>query len=86
MRNMNSYDTFKNKISTVRKCPRLFYIGIRKFNVIHAQLRMNCSTVNPLYLAFYALSVLASFYFSDWPIATMLRDTWKYVQRILASF
>ena len=46
VRNMNSYDTFKNEITTVRKCPSLFYIGIRKFNVIHAQLRMNCSNLN----------------------------------------
>ena len=27
-------------------CSSLFYIGIRKFNVIHAQLRMNCSNLN----------------------------------------
>ena len=24
----------------------LFYIGVRKFNVIHAQLRMNCNNLN----------------------------------------
>ena len=46
LRNMNSYDSFKNKISTVRKSPSFFYIGIRTCNVIHAQLRMNCSSLN----------------------------------------
>ena len=28
------------------KCNDLFYLGIRKFNIIHAQLRMKCSKLN----------------------------------------
>ena len=31
-----------NTVNTV-KCSSPFYIGVRKFNVIHAHLRMNCS-------------------------------------------
>ena len=45
-RNESSYDTFKKNIANPLKCSSLFYIGIRKFNVIHAQLRMNCSNLN----------------------------------------
>ena len=35
-RNEGSYDTFKKNIANPLKCSSLFYIGIRKFNVIHA--------------------------------------------------
>ena len=35
-RNEGSYDTFKTNIANPLKCSSLFYIGIRKFNVIHA--------------------------------------------------
>ena len=28
------------------KCQSLFYIGIRKFNILHTQLRLNCSNLN----------------------------------------
>ena len=45
-RNEGSYNTFKKNIANPLKCSSLFYIGIRKFNVIHAQLRMNCSNLN----------------------------------------
>ena len=45
MRNVGSYDTFKNSISVVRKCSSLFYIGTRNFNVMHAQLQMNYNNV-----------------------------------------
>ena len=45
-RNEGSYDTFKKNIANPLKCSSLFYIGIRKSNVIHAQLRMNCSNLN----------------------------------------
>ena len=45
-RNEGSYDTFKKNIANPLKCSSLFYIGIRKFNVIHAQLHMNCSNLN----------------------------------------
>ena len=40
------YVIFKKNIANPLKCSSLFYIGIRKFNVIHAQLRMNCSNLN----------------------------------------
>ena len=42
-----SHNSFKNKIVT-DKCPpsSLFYLGQRKFNIIHAQLRMNCSNLS----------------------------------------
>ena len=42
-----SHNSFKNKIVT-DKCPHssLFYLGQRKFNIIHAQLRMNCSNLS----------------------------------------
>ena len=45
-RNEGSYHTFKKNIANPLKCLSLFYIGIRKFNVIHAQLRLNCSNLN----------------------------------------
>ena len=45
-RNEGSYDTFKKNIANPLECSSLFYVGIRKFNVIHAQLRMNCSNLN----------------------------------------
>ena len=36
----------QKEYSNPLKCSSLFYIGIRKFNVIRAQLRMNCSNLN----------------------------------------
>ena len=35
-----------SKITPIVNCPDLYYVGLRKFNIIHAQLRMNCSNVN----------------------------------------
>ena len=40
------YTSFKNKIMMTEKCQSLFYIGIRKFNILHSQLRLNCSNLN----------------------------------------
>ena len=54
-RNEGSHDTFKKNIANTVKCSSLFYIGIRKFNVIHAQLGMNCSNLNA-HLLVYALT------------------------------
>ena len=41
-----SYSVFKNLITAHEKCSKLYYIGSRKVNIIHAQLRMNCSNLN----------------------------------------
>ena len=36
-----SYNSFRSKITPIVNCPDLYYVGLRKFNIIHAQLRMN---------------------------------------------
>ena len=41
-----SHNSFKNKIVTDKCPPSLFYLGQRKFNIIRAQLRMNCSNLS----------------------------------------
>ena len=41
-----SYNSFRSKITPIVNCPDLYYVGLRKFNIIHAQLRMNCSNLN----------------------------------------
>ena len=42
-----SHNSFKNKIVTDKCSPSsLFYLGQRKFNIIHAQLCMNCSNLS----------------------------------------
>ena len=47
LRAVVSHNGFKNKIVTDKCSPsRLFYLGQRKFNIIHAQLRMNCSNLS----------------------------------------
>ena len=42
-----SHNSFENKI-VMDKCPpsSLFYLGQRKFNIMHAQLRVNCSNLS----------------------------------------
>lgn len=46
LKNVKSHTSFKNKITETEKCSPLYYIGERKFNILHAQLRMNCSNLN----------------------------------------
>ena len=41
-----SHNNFKNKIVTDKCSPSLFYLGQRKFNIIHAQLCMNHSNLS----------------------------------------
>ena len=43
---MKSHNSFKSKVSTAESSPSIYYFGQRKFNIIHAQLRMNCSNLN----------------------------------------
>ena len=38
--------SFRKKVFTKNSCSNLFFIGTRKFNIVHAQLRMNCSSLN----------------------------------------
>ena len=40
------YNSFRSKITPTVNCPDLYYVGLQKFNIIHAQLRMNCSNLN----------------------------------------
>ena len=46
LKNEKSHNSFKSKITETEKCSPLYYIGARKFNIIHAQLRMKCSNLN----------------------------------------
>ena len=43
-----SFNSFRTKVitNTVANCSKLYYAGQRKFNIILAQLRMNCSNLN----------------------------------------
>ena len=41
-----SVSLFKNKIAINEKCPKIYYLGARKINIIHSQLRMKCSNLN----------------------------------------
>ena len=47
LRDVVLHNGFKNKIVTDKCSPSsLFYLGQRKFCIIHAQLRMNCSNLS----------------------------------------
>ena len=46
MRKECSYNSFRSKITAIVNCSDLYYVGLRNFNIIHAQLRMNCSNLN----------------------------------------
>ena len=43
---VESYYSFRSILNAIDNCSKLYYIGIRKFNIIHSQLRMNCSNLN----------------------------------------
>ena len=54
-----SHNSFKNKIVTDKCLPSsLFYLDQRKLNIIHAQLRMNCSNLSASHL--FSLHVVNS--------------------------
>ena len=59
MRKECSFNSFRTKVitNTAANCSKLYYVGQRKFNIILAQLRMNCSNLNA-YL--YSLHVINS--------------------------
>ena len=85
-----SHNSFKNKIVTDKCSPSsLFYLGQRKFNIIHAQLRMNCSNLSA---HLYSLHVVnspgcicshtaedAAHYFLDCPLYYAQRMTLRNV-------
>ena len=54
-----SFNAFRTKVitNTVANCSKLYYVGQRKFNIILAQLRMNCSNLNA---HLYSLHVIDS--------------------------
>ena len=54
-----SFNSFRTKVitNTVANCSKLYYVGQRKFNIILAQLRMNCSNLNA---HLYSLHVIDS--------------------------
>ena len=58
-----SHNSFTNKIVT-DKCPpsSLFYLGQRKFNIIHAQLRMNCSNLSAHLYSLHVVNSSACIY------------------------
>ena len=42
-----SFNSFRTKVTnTVANCSNLYYVGQHKFDIILAQLRMNCSNLN----------------------------------------
>ena len=41
-----SYNSFRSKTTSNVHCSNLYYVGLHKFNIIHAQLRMNRSNLN----------------------------------------
>ena len=53
------FNSFRTKVitNTVANCSKLYYVGQRKFNIILAQLRMNCSNLNA---HLYSLHVIDS--------------------------
>ena len=46
LKNETNYDTFKDQLYKYTKCNPLFYYGERKYNMIHAQMRLKCSNLN----------------------------------------
>jgi len=49
IRNAESLESFKNKLSREKntsQIPKWFYVGERRYSMIHARLRMLCSTLN----------------------------------------
>ena len=41
-----SHNLFRSKTTSNVHCSNLYYVGLRKTNIIHAELRMNCSNLN----------------------------------------
>ena len=41
----NTLETFKQKVVSSSKCKELYMCGSRKYSMIHAQMRMNCSNL-----------------------------------------
>ena len=50
-----SYYSFTTEITSIVNCPNMYYVGLCKFNTIHAQLRMKCSK---LYAHLHSLHVI----------------------------
>ena len=46
MRKERSCNSFRTKIVSIVNCSNLYYVGLRKFNIVCAQLCMNCSNFN----------------------------------------
>ena len=46
VRNIVDFDTFKNTVIESKEKDELYKFGIRKWNIIHAQLRLHCSNLN----------------------------------------
>ena len=50
-------NSFRTEITSIVNCPNMYYVGLCKFNTIHAQLRMKCSK---LYAHLHSLHVIDS--------------------------
>ena len=55
MRNIVDFETFKRTIIENRARDELYNFGERKFNIIHAQLRLNCSNLKSHLVSLHVL-------------------------------